>query len=75
MNITISGAGYVGISIALLLAQKNDVTAFDISSERVEMLNSSISPIEDKDIELFLNNKSSSISFVHFTKVTAITRQ
>ena len=58
MNITISGAGYVGISIALLLAQKNDVTAFDISSERVDLLNSSISPIVDKDIELFLNNKS-----------------
>ena len=58
MNITISGAGYVGISNALLLAQKNDVIAFDISSERVELLNSSISPIDDKDIEFFLKNKS-----------------
>ena len=57
MNITISGAGYVGISNALLLSQKNDVIAFDISSERVAILNSSESPINDNEIETFLKNK------------------
>ena len=58
MNITISGAGYVGMSNALLLAQKNDVTAFDISTERVDLLNSFKSPIDDKEIEVFLKNKA-----------------
>ena len=57
MNITISGAGYVGISNALLLAQKNNVIAFDISTERVDLLNASKSPIDDKEIEDFLKNK------------------
>jgi len=57
MNITISGAGYVGISNALLLAQKNNVIAFDISTERVDLLNSSKSPIDDKEIENFFKNK------------------
>ena len=57
MNITISGAGYVGISNALLLAQKNNVIAFDISSERVDLLNSSKSPIDDTEIEDFFKNK------------------
>ena len=57
MNITISGAGYVGISNALLLSQKNNVIAFDISSERVAILNSSESPINDNEIEIFLKNK------------------
>ncbi|MDC0964544.1 nucleotide sugar dehydrogenase [Candidatus Pseudothioglobus singularis] len=57
MNITISGAGYVGISIALLLAQKNNVIAFDISTDRVDLLNSSKSPIDDAEIEDFFKNK------------------
>ena len=57
MNITISGAGYVGISNALLLAQKNNVIAFDISTERVDLLNSSKSPIDDAEIEDFFKNK------------------
>ena len=58
MNITISGAGYVGISNALLLAQKNNVIAYDISSEKIDLLNSSKSPIVDNEIESFLKNKS-----------------
>ena len=58
MNITISGAGYVGMSNALLLAQKNDVIAFDISTERVDLLNSFKSPIDDTEIEAFLKNKA-----------------
>jgi UDPglucose 6-dehydrogenase len=62
MNITISGAGYVGISNGLLLAQKNDVTAFDISTERVDLLNSFKSPIDDREIEVFLKNKALNFS-------------
>ena len=58
MNITISGAGYVGLSNALLLSQKNNVLAFDISSQRVELLNSCKSPIKDREIEDFLKNKA-----------------
>lgn len=53
-NIAITGVGYVGLSNAILLAQKNKVIALDIDSERVDLINSKISPIVDSDISHFL---------------------
>lgn len=58
MKITVVGTGYVGLSNAMLLAQHNKVIAVDVIAERVEMLNSKQSPIEDLDIEDFLLNKN-----------------
>lgn len=57
MNIVIVGAGYVGLSNAILLAQKNHVIALDIVCEKVEMINQKISPIEDKEISKYLTSK------------------
>lgn len=57
MKITIAGTGYVGLSIATLLAQHNEVTAVDIVRERVDMVNNKISPIQDDYIEEYLKNK------------------
>ena len=57
MKITVAGTGYVGLSIATLLAQHNEVTAVDIVQERVDMVNNKISPIQDDYIEEYLNNK------------------
>ena len=54
MNIAVVGIGYVGLSLAVLLSQNNKVTALDILSEKVDMLNRHISPISDKDIERYL---------------------
>lgn len=57
MKIAVAGTGYVGLSIAILLAQKNQVTAVDIVPEKVEMINSGRSPIVDREIEEYLSAK------------------
>ena len=56
-NIAVAGTGYVGLSIATLLAQHNHVTAVDIIPEKVEMINNRKSPIQDDYIELYLAEK------------------
>ncbi len=57
MNIAIAGTGYVGMSIATLLAQHNHVTAVDVIPEKVEKINKRISPIQDDYIEKYLAEK------------------
>jgi UDPglucose 6-dehydrogenase len=54
MNVTVVGLGYVGLSIAVLLARKHHVVALDISDDRVDMVNKRTSPIVDPDIERLL---------------------
>ena len=57
LNIAVAGTGYVGLSIATLLAQHNHVTAVDIIPEKVEMINNRKSPIQDEYIEKYLAEK------------------
>ena len=57
MKITVVGTGYVGMSIATLLAQHNEVTAVDILPEKVEKINNRLSPIQDEYIERYLAEK------------------
>lgn len=57
MKIAVAGTGYVGLSIATLLAQHNAVTAVDIISERIELINNRKSPIQDDYIEKYLAEK------------------
>ena len=54
MSISVAGLGYVGLSIAVLLAQRNEVRALDVVSEKVDMVNRGESPIRDAEIERFL---------------------
>ena len=56
-KIAVAGTGYVGLSLAVLLAQKNQVTAVDIVPEKVEMVNNRKSPIQDEYIEKYLADK------------------
>lgn len=57
MRITVVGMGYVGLSNAVLLAQEHDVTAVDVSVERVELIKNKICPFSDPDITGYLKNK------------------
>jgi len=62
MNITVVGIGYVGLANAILLSQKHNILMLDIVKEKVDMINNRISPIEDKLIIEYLQDKSLSIS-------------
>lgn len=57
MKIAVAGTGYVGLSLAVLLAQHNEVWAVDIIPEKVEKINNKISPIQDNEIEEYLQTK------------------
>lgn len=57
MRISVAGMGYVGLSLAVLLAQHNKVTAVDILPEKIEKINNRISPIQDVEIEEYLATK------------------
>ena len=62
MKIAVAGTGYVGLSLAVLLSQNNEVCAVDIIPEKVDMINNKISPIKDNEIEEFLKTKKLNIT-------------
>ena len=57
MKIAVAGVGYVGLSLAVLLSQHNEVCAVSTTPAKVEMINSGKSPIKDKEIEEYLSHK------------------
>ena len=57
VKVTVVGTGYVGLSIAVLLAQKNEVIALDVLQDKIDKINDRISPIEDSEIEHYLAHK------------------
>ena len=70
LKIAVAGTGYVGLSIATLLAQHHQVTAVDVISEKVEMLNRKQSPIQDEYIEKYLAEKPLNLTAVSYTHLT-----
>ena len=68
MKIAIAGTGYVGLSIATLLAQHNEVVAVDIIAEKVDKINNRISPIQDEYIEKYFNEKELNLKATLDTK-------
>ncbi|MNM50018.1 UDP-glucose 6-dehydrogenase [compost metagenome] len=62
MKITVVGAGYVGLSNAVLLCQHHNVTVLDVCPERIALLNQRCSPIEDRDIEAFFANNDGTLN-------------
>lgn len=69
-RIAVAGTGYVGLSLAVLLAQHNDVTAVDIVAEKVEKLNAYISPIQDEYIEKYLSEAKAGQRALNFYATT-----
>ena len=65
LKIAVAGTGYVGLSLAVLLAQNHEVTAVDIVPEKVDMLNNKKSPIQDNEIEEYLSSRE-----LHLTATT-----
>ena len=57
MKIAVAGTGYVGLSLAVLLSQHNEVIAVDVLKEKVDKINNRISPLQDNEIEDYLKNK------------------
>ena len=69
-KIAVAGTGYVGLSLAVLLSQHNQVTAVDIVKEKVDKLNNGISPIQDDYIEKFLNEAADGKRSLNLTATT-----
>jgi len=69
MKISIAGLGYVGLSLAVLLSQKQDVIGFDIDEKRIEQLKLKQSPIMDKEIQEYLSTKSLNIRFTNQSSI------
>ena len=67
MKIAIAGMGYVGLSLAMLLAQHNEVRALDVVPEKVQLLNQGKCPIADAEIERFLREQNEGIRNLNFT--------
>ena len=58
MKITVVGTGYVGLALATLLSQDNEVVALDVNKEKVALINKRVSPIKDKEIQSFFKTKN-----------------
>ncbi len=70
MKITVAGVGYVGLSLAVLLAQKHEVTAITTTEKKAEKLNQFISPIQDDEIERFFKEAREGQRTLHLHTTT-----